>query len=113
MILIKNISVEDTTFGLVKFKEENELNNFIKIIYNLNRNRILAVLPVIKLYKIDEKDIIDITEQRDEEGELPSDIFCRDNIIFMDDRVYYLDKDWKEDLDLVRIYEESLIKASF
>ena len=66
-ILIRNIGCDDETLGLAYFEDADDLDFFIEIIKSLNQNSEYACMPTIKLYSLQEEEIIEVTSMNEED----------------------------------------------
>jgi hypothetical protein len=61
---IENVGCDATTYGIARISDE-DFPKFKAIIENLNKNSYYGCMPKIDVYKINESDIQEITEEDD------------------------------------------------
>ena len=70
-ILIRNVGCDDETLGLAYFEDADDLDFFIEIIESLNQNSKYSCMPTIKLYSLQEEEIIEVANMSEEDRNNP------------------------------------------
>lgn len=108
-VLIKNCGCDDTTRGLAEFNSKEDLDNFIRIILDLNKNSYYECMPKIELYEIKREELKEIKlEDYQTDDCFKNNDIERNQLLFLKHKVYTFIDEFTE--DTVETESHNLIK---
>jgi hypothetical protein len=96
-VLIENCGCDDRTKGLAEFDSEKDLNNFIRIILDLNRNSYYGCMPTIDLYEIKKEELREIKlEDYQTDDCFENNYIERNQLLFLKHKIYTFVDEFRE-----------------